>query len=131
MLKNILLKLITFIHILFVLFIILTPLSNSNYFLLLHAIMVPFIIFHWICNDNTCILTLIERKLRKEITGKDDEDCITCQLIEPIYDFKKNNQSLSTFIYCTTISLWLISALKLYYKYHTGSITSLRDLVIG
>ena len=108
-----------------------TPFTNSNYFLLLHAIFVPFLILHWICNDNTCILTIIERKLRKEIYGKVDEDeCITCKLIEPVYDFRKNYKTFTILIYAITILLFLISSGKLYYKYSIGEIRNFRDLFV-
>lgn len=130
--KYILLKLITLLHIIFVLFVTITPFVSSNYFLFIHAIFIPFLIFHWICNDNTCVLTIIERKLRKEIYGENsiEDDCITCKLIEPVYDFRKNYKTFSIIIYTITISLWLISMGKLYYKYNTGTITSFKDLFI-
>ena len=128
---DILLKIITFIHVMLVIFMTVTPFTNSNYFLLLHAIFVPFLILHWLCNDNTCVLTIIERKLRKEIYGKVDEDeCITCKLIEPIYDFRKNYKTFTILIYAITISLFLISSGKLYYKYSSGEISNFRDLFI-
>lgn len=131
MLQYILLKFITLIHIMFVLFIVVTPFTNSTYLLFLHFIFVPFMLLHWMLNNNTCILTVIEKKLRKEIYGETkDDDCITCKLIEPVYDFRNNYQTFSTIIYSITILLWLISAGKLFYKYHTGNITSFRDLFI-
>lgn len=126
--KEVLLFLITLTHILFVLFVVVTPFTNSNYFLLLHVIIVPFIIFHWVINNNTCCLTLMEKTLRKEIYGTPG-DCLTCRLIEPVYDFKKNNAEFTTIIYAITIILVLISAGKLWYKYRSGEITSLIDLV--
>ena len=129
--KDILLKFITLLHILFVLFVVVTPFTNSTYLLFLHFIFVPFMMLHWVLNDNTCILTIIEKKLKKEIYGEvDEEDCITCKLIEPVYDFRKNYSTFSTIIYTITFLLWLISAGKLYYKYHTGSISSFRDLFV-
>lgn len=129
--KDILLKFITLVHIMLVIFMTVTPFTNSNYFLLLHAIFVPFLILHWICNDNTCVLTIIERKLRKEIYGKvDEEDCVTCRLIEPVYDFRKNYKSFTILIYIITILLFLISSGKLYYQYSTGQIRDFKDLFV-
>ena len=110
---------------------VVTPFFNSNYFLLLHTIFIPFLIFHWICNDNTCVLTVIEKKLRKEISGEVDEnDCITCRLIEPVYDFRKNYQGFTMIIYTITILLFLLSSGKLVYRYSTGEIKGLKDLFI-
>lgn len=129
--QELLLYLITILHLLFILFVVVTPLTNSTYFLFLHAIFVPFMIFHWILNDNTCALTVIEKKIREQLYGTvQSEDCFTCRLIEPVYDFKKNYSSFSTMIYIITISLWLVSVYKLYNKYKSGEISEFGDLFI-
>jgi len=171
-LQDILLKVITALHIIYILFVVITPFTNSNYFLLLHSITIPFMMMHWVCNDNTCVLTLIERKIREKIgKGKEeeskleggkqeskleesklegklegskqesklegskqeikkDEDCFTCKLIEPVYDFKKNYAKFTIFIYIITISLWLISIGKLGYKYKSGQIKDYREIFL-
>lgn len=129
--KDILLQLITLLHVIFVIFVVVTPFIGSNYFLFIYSIFIPFMILHWICNDNTCVLTIIERKLRKEIYGKvDEEDCVTCRLIEPIYDFRKNYKSFSMIIYGITILLWFIAVGKLYSRYSDGSIKGVNDLFV-
>ena len=113
----------------FILFIVITPFTNINYFILIHAIVVPFLMIHWICNDNTCILTIIERRLRKEIYGtNNDDDCITCRLIEPIYDFRANYATFSVFIYGITTLLWLISCGVIVYKYKIGELNRVQDI---
>ena len=127
--NEILLKIITLLHILLIIFIVIVPFVGSNYLLLLHAIFVPFMVLHWIINDNTCALTLVEKKLREKIYGNvDEEDCITCRLIEPVYDFRKNYKTFTVIIYTVTILLWLMSTGKLIYRYNTGSITSFHDI---
>ena len=99
--------------------------------MLIHSFVVPFMIFHWICNNNLCALTLIEKGIRKFIYGKvKSEDCITCKIIEPVYDFKKNNSKYASIIYLVTISIWLLTVGKLYYKFKTGKITSLMDFFL-
>ena len=129
--NEIILKLITLIHIVLILFIIGIPFFNSNYFLLIHVIFVPFMVIHWICNDNTCVLTIIEKQIRKKLYGdQQNDDCFTCRLIEPIYDVNKNYQTFSKAIYVITITLWIISVAKLYSKYRNGNIKSIRDLFI-
>ena len=132
MFKECLLKLVTLLHIIFVLFVVIVPFTGSNYLLMMHAIFIPFLVFHWVINDNTCALTIIERKLRQQISGKDvlDDDCITCHLIEPIYDFRKNYETFTVLIYGVTIGLWLMSVGKLYCKYSSGDIKSYRDLFV-
>jgi hypothetical protein len=129
--KEFLLKIITLLHIYFVIFVIITPFLDSNYLLMLHAIFIPFLILHWLCNDNTCVLTIIERKLRTEMSedpASVEDDCVTCKLIEPIYDFKKNHDGFTKIIYTITIVLWLISVSRLAYKYNNGEISSYKDL---
>ena len=126
---DLILKIVSLLHILFVIFVIVAPFSGSNYFLMLHSVFIPFIIIHWICNDNTCVLTIIERYLKRRVYGKIDEDeCITCKLIEPVYDFRKNYSQFSTIIYTVTILLWLVTMSSLTYKYKSGQITSYVDL---
>lgn len=130
MFKELLLHIITVLHIIFVLFVVVVPFTSSNYLLVMHAIFIPFLLFHWIINDNTCALTLIERKLRQQISGSDalDDDCITCKLIEPVYDFRKNYETFTTIIYTITISLWLLSIYKLCNEYKNGDIKTFKDL---
>jgi len=117
--KKILLNIIRTLHVIFVMFVIFVPFLNIDYLLCVHLIIVPFLILHWICNTNTCALTIIEKKLRQEIYGdtKNDE-CITCKLIEPVYDFKKNYNKFSIIIYTGTILLWCITVWVLYSKYN-------------
>jgi hypothetical protein len=124
---------IMFCHFLVVCFIVLVPFINSNYLLLLHSILVPFIMIHWLLNDNTCVLSVIETNMRKHIYGTntiDVNDCFTCKLINPIYDFRANYNDYSTIIYFITIILWSISLGKLYYKYCTGEIRTIMDLFL-
>lgn len=131
--KEILLNIIMVLHVLFILFVVITPFTNSTYFLFLHVIFIPFLILHWIMNDNTCVLTIMERRIRQSLSGNeniDDKDCFTCRLIEPVYDFKKNYDSFSTYIYVITIGLWLISVYKLFNKYRSGQINGFQDLFI-
>ena len=129
---NILLKIISIVHILFVCFIILVPFTDSNYLLAMHVILVPFIMIHWVYNNNICALTLIEHALREKITGEkfDRKKCISARIIEPLYDFKNNHESRTKLIYGLTSILLLISISKLYFKYKSGSIKIWKDLFI-
>ena len=58
--------LITVLHLLVIIFIICTPFTDSNYLLLMHTIIIPFIIMHWYLNNNTCSLTVAEQYLRQK-----------------------------------------------------------------
>lgn len=122
--------LINMIHLIVIIFVLAAPFSNSNYLMLLHAIVIPFIILHWLLNNNTCCLTIAEKYIREKNTGTSvkDGDCFTYQLVAPIYDFNKDHQSFSTFIYTVTISLWAVSVYNLSNKFHTGQINSMNNL---
>ena len=130
MLNELLLNIIWFCHVLVICFIVGIPFFGSYYFLFMHVIFVPFIIFHWLLNDNTCVLTLMEFELRKKL-GHDikKEDCFTSRLINPVYDFTQNYNDWSLLIYIITIFLWLIAVFKLYNGYMNGNIKNLLDLL--
>lgn len=128
-LNDSLLLLINIIHLIVIIFVLATPFTNSNYLLLLHLVVVPFIMLHWILNNNTCCLTVTEKYIRQKAIGTkiNEEDCFSYQLIAPIYDFNKNHETFSTFIYVITISVWLVSVFKLSKKICNGEITKIED----
>lgn len=130
--NELVLYMIVVLHFVFVLFIILTPFIGNNYFLLLHAIIVPFVMLHWYTNDNNCALTMMEKKIRKNLYGEepDPNDCFTYNLIAPVYDFKKNNNDMSTMIYIVMFALWGYTLLRLYNNYMDGKLSSLHDLMM-
>lgn len=129
---EILLGFIIIFHYFVVCFIVITPFLNSNYLLLMHVIIVPFIMLHWILNDNTCALTVIERMIRYKVYGTmpESNETFIGQIVNPIYDFKKNNVDNSKFIYIITFILWSISVSRLLYKYKTNEISNFYDLLM-
>jgi hypothetical protein len=107
-------------------------LATDNNILFLHVIIVPFMMAHWFANDNMCTLTVIEKHVRKQVYGNGEnaktENCFTCRLIEPIYDFDKNFDNFQIFVYIFTACLWFGSLYKLYLNYKNGRLKSIRDL---
>ena len=129
--RRILLAIFKILHIIFFTFVILGPFTNSNYILLLHSIFIPFLLVHWVFNDNTCAITTVEKIIKKSIKKEKydkDKDCLTCKLIDPVFDFRKKNMSRSTFIYTVTIVLWLITIISLKKKIDRGEIAGWMDL---
>lgn len=122
--------LINVLHIIVILFIIGAPFSDSNYLLVLHIIVVPFIILHWVLSNNTCCLTVTEKFLREQTNGKksNDEECFSYKFIAPIYDFNKNYNAYSDFIYLLTAGLWGVSVYNLGNKIKNKEINSYMDL---
>lgn len=118
-LDKIFLNFVFLLHLSLILFTILTPFYGSNYFLILNSVTIPFIMFHWILNENTCALTMIEDHIRCKITGKpiDKESSFIRKIVEPVYDFKMNNNQFASLIYIVTFSIWLYNTYVLYNKY--------------
>jgi hypothetical protein len=124
------LLIINVLHIIVILFVLCAPFSGSNYFLTMHIIIVPFILLHWILNNNTCSLTVAEKFIREQTYGKkiDENECYSFKFIAPIYDFNKNNEAYSSFTYGLTICLWLISVYNVGTKIHNGEIKKFQDM---
>lgn len=116
------LKIINILHILFVLFILIAPFMSNTFILVLYAIIAPFMMFHWYINNNTCALTVLEKAVRKETTGESipDEDCFTCRIIHPVYDFTNNYVEQAKVAYIVVTILWIIVLVKLFYKFKYG-----------
>lgn len=132
MLRQLCLEIIVLLHFIFLMFLILVPFFGSNYLLVLHAITIPFMMAHWVLNDNNCALTLLEAYIRSSINGgiMSKEDCYVHRLVAPVYDFKKNNQDSSMFIYGITLSLWFVSLYRLYTNWKNGKLDSLEHFVL-
>jgi hypothetical protein len=129
------LYIISIIHLAFIFFVIGTPfLTNINAFLLLHSVVVPFMMGHWLTNNNMCTLTAIEKYIRIQVYGPMANDkldnCFTCRLIEPVYDFDKNFDKFQKILYMITIFLWSVSVYKLYCNHKNGRLNSFNDLFI-
>ncbi len=120
---------INVLHMIVILFVICAPFSGSNYFLTMHLMLVPFILLHWVLNNNTCSLTVAEKFIREQTYGKavKEDECYSFKFIAPIYDFNKNHEAYSNFTYILTISLWLVSMYNINKKISSGEIRSFQD----
>ena len=75
-------NIISFLHLIFILFVTITPFIIDNPIgLLYYCFILLFLAIHWYTNDDTCVLTLIESKLR----GKKSTETFMGKLISPIY----------------------------------------------
>ena len=52
------------IHVLFIIFILVTPFTDNNKLLEYHYTVIPFLLVRWIFNYDKCNITEIEQKLR-------------------------------------------------------------------
>lgn len=130
--NELMLYIIVILHFIFVMFVVITPFIGNNYFLLLHAITVPFMMLHWYVNDNNCVLTLMEKQIRYNLYGTipDPDDCFMHRLIAPIYDFRKNNDDMSSFLYIVTFGLWIYTLIRLYNNFMDGKLSKLQDIMM-
>jgi hypothetical protein len=127
--NNSIANLISALHLILIILIISLPFSNTPLFLFLHCVFIPFIIFHWLVHDDTCVLTIIEKKLRG-ITNNDDvkKKCYTQQLLSPIFNFANNYNDFSKFTYISIIILLSISFSKLIYMCKSKQINNIYGL---
>lgn len=91
---------------------------------------IPFIIAHWVSGDNTCAITLVERGVRRSQQGDkyDDDSCLSCKVIEPVFDFPKYFPKYYKTIIGIGLILWTFSAIKMYNKFKLGDIKGWRDI---
>ncbi len=131
--NNILLFLINVIHILVILFVVITPFTNSLFLLSLHSFIVPFIMLHWLLNNDTCAITVAEKFVRTKMNGGqvvNDNDCLSYKVIGPVYNFMNDNVDYSKWTWTMTFTLWLITIIKLYYKYENGELSNINYQLI-
>lgn len=126
---------ITVLHYIFLMFVVITPFTNSNYFLTLHAFVIPFMVLHWIIENDTCALTVAEIYIREQMGGApvDKTESFVHRIVGPVYNFNCENSTSKTssfMIYLVTLVLWLLTINKLYKKYQNGEISEYQDLFI-
>lgn len=61
--------------------------ATDKKILTFHIIFTSIIYMHWAVNDKECILTTLEKKARKT----DDDICVSCNMLDPIFDIRQNN----------------------------------------
>lgn len=94
------------LHVLFVLWVVITPFTNNKPMLVLHLIVMPFLWLHWMLNNDTCALTVAERYLR----GVDKSESFFHNLVSPIYVIQ--DEELRGFCWLCSFVLWLITLTK-------------------
>jgi hypothetical protein len=97
----------------------------------MYSFTIPFLLSHWGLNNDVCSLTVAEELLTKKIYGNYEEsECITCQIIKPVYNIMETKEQFSGFIWISTLILWMIVMFKIYYMVHNKRISSPIDLFI-
>jgi hypothetical protein len=95
--------LIKILHAAFTFVNLLAPFLDSQDLLRYHVVIMPFLYLHWITNDDTCALTLLETRLR----GVPNRQSFFHNLVSPVYKFRASNV-----IWILSLTLWIISMVR-------------------
>lgn len=79
-------NIIFFIHLIFLIGILVVPFTNNKMNLEFYSILIPFLFYHWSTNDDTCALTQAEIVL----TGQPKEETFMHRVVSPIYKMEDN-----------------------------------------
>lgn len=83
---------------------------QSSLLMLIYIITVSCIMLHWIFNDDTCVLTIIESKLR----GISKVDTFSSRMVSPVYKITSKEIWLITSLLMLIMILRLRRQLKFY-----------------
>ena len=100
-----LVQFVQFVHLLGILFIVIMPFTHEINWLVVHVSACMSIFTHWMANDNTCFMSLVEAKLR----GIPKDHSFIHSMVAPIYDMNKKQTCTLTYII-----LFLLMSLSLY-----------------
>ena len=109
LLFNIVANIIKFIHIIILLFVISCPFIKKCHLTIdiMYIIFVPFIVIHWIFNNDDCALTVLENYFRgNNLFDKNLNNNFMYNLVYPL--FKLPVLLNSNFIYFVIIVLYII-----------------------
>jgi len=79
-------NIIFWIHVIFLLGILIVPFTNDKKNLEFYSILIPFLFYHWSVNDDTCALTQAECY----VTGQPKESTFMHRVVSPIYKMEDN-----------------------------------------
>ena len=113
-------NLINIFHKFIIFNILIIPFQNNINLLKFHIILSFCLMIHWNSNNDKCILTMIENKLRNSLsaegrllrTRNTKDETFTYSYISPICNITKTNYD--KFVWYVTIILTIISLYKLY-----------------
>lgn len=100
-LATVLAALVSLLHAAFVVFMVWAPFSGNRTALVLHLLVTPFLWLHWLLNDDTCVLTLVEKQLR----GCEDSSSFFYALVSPVY--RVRDEQVRVGVWVASALLWL------------------------
>ena len=94
------------LHMIFVLWVVITPFTNNEPMLVLHVMVIPFLWGHWLMQQDTCALTMAERYFR----GCDAQESFFHNLVSPVY--KIDDATMRSVSWVASAILWSVSLSK-------------------
>ena len=100
-------NIIFFLHVILFVMAVVIPFTNNTDVLEFYSLVIPFIMFHWVMNDDTCALTQMEMY----VTGKEKEGTFFGRLISPVYSL--SDSEADKFVKCLLFFLWMVVQFRL------------------
>jgi len=97
------------IHMLFVALNVVAPFSGSDILLRYHVVMMPFLYVHWMTNDDTCALTIMEERVRGLKTKKES---FFHKIVSPVY--KYHACGIDVMVWVLSYILWAWSMIQFF-----------------
>jgi hypothetical protein len=116
-------NIIFWIHLVFLIGILVVPFTNDRRNLEFYSILIPFLFYHWSVNDDTCALTQAEM----DVTGQQKEETVMHRVVSPIYkmeDNDVNNLTKTVFFFLWALVQYRLGRFDMF-------IDDLRDLMSG
>lgn len=109
------------LHAAFVGFMVWAPFSGDRTALLAHLVVTPFLWLHWLLNADTCVLTVLEQRLR----GVDASRSFFHALVSPVY--KIPDDGVRALAWAASVALWLKTARQVGWR----DLVNMRDELVG
>jgi hypothetical protein len=96
--------LVSLIHAAVLAWALIAPFSQSNFWKVSYVIFAPFLMLHWILNDDSCALTQLECAIR----GLDESSSYIHRVMSPLYKMQESDAGLLAWAY--TVASWAYAA---------------------
>ena len=97
---------IRYFHVALIMFMIMIPFSKNINLIRLHLILIPFLIAHWLTNNDTCALTELEKYLSNKTCNY---DTMIGSIVGPVFKLENADQISRYLVYTGSILLWSVS----------------------
>lgn len=94
------------VHVAFVTFLVCAPFSSNARVLVLHYLCVPLVWLHWLTNDQTCVLTLLEKRAR----NVENDESFFHALLSPVFNI--SDEGVRRACWAASAMLWSVTASK-------------------